>query len=454
MLATSEWQPRTVERVDTKYRKIVTPIPVPESIPILEKLKRYEPEAMGGQPPVVWDRAEGISVFDRWGNRWLDWSSGVLITNAGHGRPEIVEAIVRQARKPLLTTYCFPNEIRAELVEKLVSMSPAPLRKAFLLTTGSETVECVIKLARTNGIKLGGREKSVIVSFDRGFHGRTLGAQMVGGIPGLKEWIVNHDPGLVQVPYPDGFRTEDTRFEVFEETLERLHVAPGNVAGVLLETYQGGGSSFCPKEYIQQLRRWCDAQQALLIFDEVQAGFGRTGKLFGFEHYEVVPDLACFGKGLSSSLPISAVLGRQDVMDLYSPGAMTSTHTGNPLCAAAALANLEIILREDLAQNALKIGGVMHCKLAGIKNKYPTLIGAHHGMGLVAGLHMVKPSGKEPNGELAKAIVRKAVEKGLLMFAPVGFGGATVKICPPLCINEEATAEAVHVLEECFEESV
>jgi len=409
---------------------------------------------MGGQPPVVWDRAEGVSVFDRWGNQWLDWSSGVLITNAGHGREEIVNAIVQHARKPLLTTYCFPNEIRAQLVEKLVSMSPAPLRKAFLLTTGSETIECAIKLARTYGIKQAGREKSVIVSFDRAFHGRTLGAQMVGGIPGLKEWIVNHDPGLVQVPYPDGFRTEDVRFAVFEETLNQLDVVPDNVAGVLLETYQGGGSSFCPKEYIQQLRKWCDAHRALLMFDEVQAGFGRTGKLFGFEHYETVPDLACFGKGLSSSLPISAVLGRQDVMDLYPPGAMTSTHTGNPLCSAAALANLEIILRENLAENALKVGGVMHCKLAGLKNKYPTKIGAHHGMGLVAGLHMVKDGGKEPNGELAKTIVRRAVEKGLLMFAPVGFGGATVKICPPLCINEEATIEAVHVLEECIEGSV
>jgi 4-aminobutyrate aminotransferase-like enzyme len=117
------------------------------------------------------------------------------------------------------------------------------------------------------------------------------------------------------------------------------------------------------------------------------------------------------------------------------------------------IANLEIILRKS-CQNALKVGGVMHCKLAGIKNKYPTVIGAHHGMGLVAGLHMVKPGGKEPNGELAKAIVRRAVEKGLLMFAPVGFGGATVKICPPLCINEEASAEALHVLEDCIEESV
>lgn len=446
------WEPRAVEPVHTKYRRIVTRIPVPESLPILEKLKRFEPQAMGGQPPVVWDRAEGVCVFDRWGNQWLDWSSGVLITNAGHGRPEIVNAIVGQARKPLLTTYCFPNEIRAELVEKLVSISPAPLQKAFLLTTGSETIECAIKLARTHGIREGGRAKSVIVSFDQGFHGRTLGAQMAGGIPALKEWIVNLDPGMVQVPYPDGFRTEDVRFEVFEQQLEKLGVDPRNVAGVLLETYQGGGSSFCPKEYIQQLRKWCDIHQALLIFDEVQAGFGRTGKLFGFEHYEVAADLACFGKGLSSSLPISAVLGRQEVMDLYPPGAMTSTHTGNPVCAAAALANLEIILRENLAQNAFRVGGVMHCKLAGLKNRFPERIGAHHGMGLVAGLQMVTPGGKEPDGQLASAIVRAAVEKGLLMFAPVGFGGATVKICPPLCIDEEATAEAVQVLEECIAE--
>jgi 4-aminobutyrate aminotransferase-like enzyme len=133
---------------------------------------------------------------------------------------------------------------------------------------------------------------------------------------------------------------------------------------------------------------------------------------------------------------------------------MTSTHTGNPVCAAAALANLEIILRENLAQNALKVGGVMHCKLAGIKNRYPKRIGAHHGMGLVAGLQVVKPGGKEPDGQLANAIVRAAVERGLLMFAPVGFGGATVKICPPLCIDEEATAEAVQVLEECIAASV
>ena len=196
---------------------------------------------------------------------------------------------------------------------------------------------------------------------------------MVGGIPGLKEWIVNQDPGMVQVPYPDGFRTEDVRFEVFEQALRTLQVKPTMCSWGDFRDLPRRGSESCPKEYIQELRKWCDVNGALLIFDEVQAGFGRTGRLFGFEHYDVVPDLACFGKGFSSSLPISAVLGRKDVMDLYPPGAMTSTHTGNPLLQPQHSPNLEILLKENLAQNAFKVGGIMHCKLAGVRNKYPRL---------------------------------------------------------------------------------
>jgi 4-aminobutyrate aminotransferase/diaminobutyrate-pyruvate transaminase/4-aminobutyrate aminotransferase/(S)-3-amino-2-methylpropionate transaminase len=442
--------PRPVPLVETKHRRICTPIPVPESIPVLEKLRKYEPESMSGQPLVVWDRAEGFYVYDRWGNKWLDWSSGVLITGAGHGRQEITEAIVQQARKPLLTNYCFPSEIRAALVEKLVEISPEPLEKAFLLTTGSETIECAIKLARTHGIRQRGRDKITIVSFERDFHGRTLGAQMAGGIPSLKDWIVNLDPAMIQVPFPDGFRTEDTSFELFQKSLRDQNVNPEDVAGVLLETYQGGGASFAPPEYIQALRQWCDRHQALLIFDEVQAGFGRTGTLFGFEHYGIVPDLACFGKGITSSLPLSAVLGRKDVMDLYPPGSMTSTHTGNPICVAAALASIEIVLRENLAEKAATVGRVLQQRLAEIKNHFSTRIGAHHGKGLVAALHMVKQNILEPDSELAWDAVRCSVESGLLFFSPVGYGGANIKICPPLTITEEAVLEGADVLEEAI----
>jgi 4-aminobutyrate aminotransferase/diaminobutyrate-pyruvate transaminase/4-aminobutyrate aminotransferase/(S)-3-amino-2-methylpropionate transaminase len=453
MARTFDLTPRRVPRVETALRRIVTELPAPQSLPILEKLQRYEPLAMQGQPPVVWDHAEGFQVFDAYGNCWIDWSSGVLIANAGHGRAEIVDAIALQARSKLLTDYCFPHEIRARLVERLSSLLPEPLKKVFLLTTGSETVECAIKLCRSHGVKAGGRAKHIVVSFDNAFHGRTLGAQQVGGIPALKEWIVNLDPGFVQVPFPDGFRTADSSFDGFLRALDERKVEPRNVAGVILETYQGGSAAFAPREYMQALRKWCDGHKALLVCDEVQAGFGRTGTLWGFEHYGIVPDLACFGKGISSSLPLAAVAGRPDVMDLYPPGTMSSTHSGNPICCAAALASIDLVLKERLAENAREMGGLLHQGLLAIQSRYPQ-IGWVSGKGLVAGVACVVPGSKEPDGGLAWEVVRRCVEKGVLMFAPVGFGGATVKICPPLVITREAILESTAVLEEAFAESV
>ena len=443
--------PKETQRVETKYRRIVTKFPVPESLPVLEKLRRYEPVSMRGQPPVVWDRAEGFQVFDAHGNAWMDWSSGVLVTSAGHGRSQIVDAITRQAQKRLLHNYCFPSEIRAKLVEKLVSLAPEGIDKAFLLTTGSESTENVVKLGRTYGARLN-PSKTVIVTFENSFHGRTLGAQLAGGIPGLKEWIRNFDPGFVQVPFPDGFRCEDTRFELFERSLGEKGVDPADIACVMTETYQGGGASFAPKEYMKELRAWCDRNKVLLAFDEVQAGFGRTGTFWGFEHYDVVPDLICCGKGITSSLPLSAVLGRADILNLYGPGTMTSTHTGNPVCCAAALANIELIEKEELAENSRKAGEVLHSCLESIRRKHPDIIGAVHGRGMVAGLHIVKSGSKEPDGDLAFRIVEGCVRKGLLMFSPVGFGGATVKISPPLIITEAAVREGTEVVDEVIEE--
>jgi len=440
--------------VQTKYRRIVTEIPVPESIPILEKLRQYEPQSMSGQPLVVWDRAEGIQVYDRWGNMWLDWSSGVLVTNAGHNHPAIRQAIIDQVNYGLVHNYCFPSEVRARLVEQLAAVAPAGLKKVFLLTTGAETCECAIKLARTWGRKLGGDRKIVIVTFHNAFHGRTLGAQMAGGIPALKSWIVNLDKDMVQVPFPDGFRGPDTSFEGFLKALDDLGVSGARVAGVMTETYQGGNASFAPPEYIQRLRQWCDEHQALLIFDEVQAAFGRTGTFWGFEHYGVVPDLICCGKGISSGLPIAAVIGRPEVMDLYPPGSMTSTHTGNPVCAAAALANIRVIIEEKLVENARRLGDILQPELRRIGRRFSQRIGAVHGKGLVASLHMVKPGGIDPDPDLAFDIVRRSVEKGLLMFSPVGYAGASVKIAPPLVIHEEPLRESISVIEEVLEEAL
>jgi 4-aminobutyrate aminotransferase/diaminobutyrate-pyruvate transaminase/4-aminobutyrate aminotransferase/(S)-3-amino-2-methylpropionate transaminase len=446
--------PRSVPRVSSRYRTIATDLPVPESIPIIERLYKYEPVAMRGQPPVIWKRAEGFQVWDSYGNCWIDWSSGVLITNAGHGRQEIVDAITRQASSKLLTNYCFPSEIRADLVERLSGIMPEPLKKVFLLTTGSEAVECAIKLCRTHGVKVGGRSKHVIVSFDKAFHGRTLGSQQAGGIPGLKDWIVNLDKGFVQVPFPDGFRTTDTSFDYFQRCLREAGVNAPDVAGVILETYQGGSASFAPVEYMKQLRSWCDAHKILLVCDEVQAGFGRTGRLWGFEHYEIVPDLTTWGKGISSSLPLAAVIGRPDVMDLHPAGSMTSTHTGNPICCAATLACIDIILNEDLAGNSCRMGSILHDSLHALKRKHSKRIAWVDGKGLVAGVACVKPGTMEPDGELAWRIVENSINKGVLMFSPVGLGGGTVKICPPLVINQEAMRESLAAFDEAVEEAL
>jgi 4-aminobutyrate aminotransferase-like enzyme len=400
----------------------------------------------------VWDHAEGFQVFDAWGNQWIDWSSGVLITNAGHGRREIADAIRRQTSSHLLTNYCFPSEVRARLVERLASLLPDPLKKIFLLTTGSETVECAIKLCRSHGAKAGGRKKNVIVSFDKAFHGRTMGSQQAGGIPALKEWIINLDPGFVQIPFPDGWRTSDSSFEAFERELQERNIQSGNVAGVILETYQGGSAAFAPKAYMQSLRQWCSGRNALLVCDEVQAGFGRTGTMWGFEHYGIVPDLALFGKGMSSSLPIAAVAGRPDVMDLQPAGSMTSTHTGNPVCCAAALASIDLVVQENLAENARTMGAILHSRLREVQAKYPQ-IGHVDGKGLVAGVACVTPGGKEPEGDLAWEVVERCVHKGVLMFSPVGLGGGTVKISPPLVITEKAILESTAVLQEAFAEA-
>jgi len=374
------------------------------------------------------------------------------VTNAGHGHPRIRQAILDQVHHGLLHNYCFPSELRSQLVRELADVAPEGLKKVFLLTTGAEAVECTIKLARTWGQRIAGTNKLTIVSFENAFHGRTLGAQMVGGIPALKSWIGNLDKDMVQVPFPDGFRGPDTRFDGFLRALAERGIAPEQVAGVLSETYQGGNASFAPPEYMQQLRRWCDQHQALLILDEVQAGFGRTGTYWGFEHYGVVPDLICCGKGITSGLPLSAVIGRQEIMDLYPPGSMTSTHTGNPICVAAALANLHVIRDEHLVANARAMGEILLAELQRLGQRFAAHIGAVHGRGLVASLHMVKPGGIEPHPEAASRIVRRAVEKGLMLFAPVGYRGASVKISPPLTIPEDAIREGLTVLEEAIQE--
>jgi 4-aminobutyrate aminotransferase/(S)-3-amino-2-methylpropionate transaminase len=446
--------PQTVPHVETAHRRIATPIPHPDSVPTLEKLRHFEPQSMRGQPPIVWERAEDIHIFDKYGNRWLDWSSGVLVTNAGHGVPEVRQAIIDQVNSGLIHNYCFPSEERAQLTEQLAAVAPDGLEKVFLLTTGSEATECAIKLSRAHGIKVGGKSKIGIVGFERGFHGRTLGSQQAGGMAGQKSWIVNTDPAIITAPFPDGFWQEDTSFDTFVAAIERAGLKPENMAGVMMETYQGVGPDFAPVEYVRQLRDWCDKHQVVLVFDEVQAGFGRTGKFWAFEHYGVDPDLICCGKGITSSLPLSAVIGRAAIMDQFPPGSMTSTHTGNPICCAAAMASIGKILREDMVGNAARLEPVLLEGLRKLKAEHSHVIGHVSASGLVGGMQILMPGKKEPNHDLAHAIIERCMWKGLLLFSPVGAWGQTVKIAPPLSTPQEALEEGIAVLTEATREAV
>ncbi|MFH1824810.1 MAG: aspartate aminotransferase family protein [Candidatus Firestonebacteria bacterium] len=461
-----EMKVKKIKKVSTPFRRIVsTSFPVPKSIPILKKLRKYEPRSMSGQPLALWDKAEGVNVYDKFGNKWLDFSCGVLVASSGHGNPEIKKAIIKQVNHGLLHNYCFPSELRAKLTEKLSNLAPYPLKKVFLLTTGSEAVEVALKLARTWGQKIADKRKIGIISFKDAFHGRTLGAQFLGGIPALKKWIVNYDKDINQAPFPNCFRCpwgkssyqkcDDECFDNFTKYIknELKTESKVQIAGIILETYQGGSAAFAPKGFMKRLRQYCHENKILLIMDEIQAGFGRTGKMFGFEHYEIVPDLATFGKGITSSLPLSAVIGRADVMDICDPNTMTSTHTGNPVCIAAAIANLDYIVKYKLAENAAKIGKVLKEELLKIKNKHSDIVGGVDGEGLVCGVHLVKKGTKEPDGDLAHLIVGKCVEKGLMLFAPVGFGGGTVKISPPLVITKEAVKDGVSCLDEVIVEA-
>ncbi|MBG89935.1 MAG: aspartate aminotransferase family protein [Verrucomicrobiales bacterium] len=446
--------PRDVAPVGTKFRCIQTQLPHPEAVETIRRIQQNEPRASESQPPLLWDRAEDVGVFDRFGNKWLDFTSGVLVANSGHAAPEVKQAIVDTAQHGNLHSFAFYNEQRGELTKYLADLSPDGLDKMFLLSSGAEAIEFAVKCCRSHGIKFGGDKKLAIVGFDRGFHGRTLGAQQVGGIPGQKDWIVLRDPAIFNAPFPDGYWQEDVEFETFTEKIRNHGLKPESIAGVVMESFQGGGPDFAPVEYVKRLRRWCDRYGVLLVFDEIQAGCGRSGKFWAFEHYDVKPDLIAFGKGVSSSLPMSGVIGRPDVLDIFDHGSLVSTHSGNPICSAAALANLKKIKNEKLTENAANLGVVLTERLEAIQSKHSARIGRVSSRGLVGGLQTVLAGKKEPDPELAHRIVELCFERGLLFFAPAGAWGQTIKLCPPLTITEEALIEGMDVFASAVDDAI
>lgn len=442
-------EPTAVPKVETNHRRIVTAIPPPEGIKILADLEAYESRAMHGQMPVIWDRAEGYQVSDPWGNRWIDFTSTIFVANAGHGNPRIVERLREQLDRPLLHTYTYASRIRSDYIRKLIEVTPCQFEKAFLLSAGTEATECAMKLMRMHGWNVG-KGRPGIVTLEGNWHGRTLGAQMMSHNPAQKEWVGYHDPNIHHLPFPYPWcdeAMEDPRGffrRNMELLLERKKLNPAkDLCGFLLESFQGWGALFYPAEFVQEISLFAKENSLLLAFDEMQAGFGRTGVLFGYMHYGVEPDLLCCGKGASSSLPLSIVLGSREVMDLPEIGSMSSTHSANPMVCAAGMGNLEALLQDGLIEHSRVLGEEFHRRLQGIRERYPEHISYVTGRGLLAALLFTDPEGR-PLIEACNEICQEAMRQGLLV---VHTGRESIKLAPPLSIPVEAMDEGLDVLE-------
>ena len=440
--------PKTVDHIETAFRRIHTPLPVPESLPMLERLYAAESHSMHGQLPVVWDRAEGFQVYDAWGNCWLDFSSTIFVTNAGHGNPRIVAALRRVLDKPLLHTYTYATRERVDFIDYLIRSTPRQFEKAFLLSAGTEATECALKLMRLHG-QAAGKRRGGVLCFEGNWHGRTMGAQMMGWNPKQKEWIGHLDPNIYHLPFPYHWR-EDAKSDPagyfvrhLEQLLTEAQIDPhSDLCGVMLETFQGWGAIFYPPEFVQAVVDFAHRHGMLVAFDEMQAGFGRTGKLFGYMHYRVEPDILCCGKGASSSLPLSIVLGSKEIMDLPDIGSMSSTHSANPMVCAAGKANLEALLEDGLIENSERLGRVFHERLQAMGERFPGHISSVQGKGLLAAVLFNGPGGR-PLTDLCDRIAERCMQRGLLV---VHTGRESIKLAPPLCMTEDALREGLDVL--------
>lgn len=438
--------PRDVPLVRTPNREIKTAIPAPGTEQIISQLSKFESRSMHGQLPLVWDRAEDFSVYDHCGNKWLDFTSTIFVANVGHSNPKIINAIRDSTNHPMLACYAYPNKLRSEYLSRLVGFAGTNFEKAFLLSAGTEATEAALKLMKMHGNVLGKR-RNIVVGIKGNWHGRTLGAQVLSNNQEQRSWISNPNTETYHIDFPYQDEVNGRPKEFLHESLQKLEEEgislAQDVSGFMLETFQGWGAFYYPREYVQELRAICDEHGILLTFDEMQAGFGRTGMNFGYEHYGVKADLICCGKGMGGGLPISGVIGSARVMDLPEIGNMSSTHSGNPLMCGVGLAVLDELDSKGLVEAAKNKGEVLHARLQDLRAKFPEHIKEINGRGLIAAIVFDKKF-EGISGHVSQ-IVERCFHKGLLL---VHTGRESIKIGPPLTISESAILEGVDVIEE------
>jgi len=432
--------------LERRYVSVKTELPGPKSKEVLERKAKAVPRALANLAPFVVAKAEGVTVEDLDGNRFLDFSGGWGVMNVGHNHPRVVAAVKGQAERFLHTDFtAVPYGVLVELAERIGRLAPgASPKKTVFFNSGAEAVENAVKISRAAT----GR-KAVIV-FEHAFHGRTyLAMTMTHKAMPYKAGFGPYMPDVYRLPYPYPYRTPMT-MEELERRLLAL-VDPREVACVVVEPVIGeGGFIVPPPEFFPFLRGLADRHGFLFVADEVQTGVGRTGRFFASEHFGVEPDLITFGKSIAGGLPLSGVVGKAEIMDRPIPGSLGGTYVGNPVACAAAMAVLDVVEEEGLLARAEHIGTLLKKGLERIQARFP-IVGEVRGLGAMVGMELVRDrETKEPATEETGRIQREALRRGLI-FPTAGIYGNVVRFLVPLVTPDDALEEGLSILEEAFQ---
>ena len=428
--------------------QLLTDIPGPRSREIMARKGSAVAAPMTVQAPLVVDSALGVIVTDVDGNRLLDLTGGIGCLAVGHSHPHVVAAVQEQAGRFLHTDFAVvPYEIYATVAERLIAVAPfSGAARAVFFNSGAEAIENAVKIARL------ATKRPAVIAFEGGFHGRTLLAlTMTSKANPYKLGLGPLAPAVYHLPYAQDYRGPSSSEAL--AALERAlvtQVAPAEVAAIVIEPIQGeGGFVPAPREFLQGLRRICDEHGIVFVADEVQSGFGRTGAMFAIEHYGVEPDLVVLAKSLASGLPLSAVLGKAEIMNAPHEGAIGGTYSGNPLCLAAANAVLDVIESENLIERAKELGETLLARMKAWQGRFEQ-IGDVRGIGSMLAIELVKNrQTKEPAPELATRVIEESMQRGLLLLK-AGLYGNCVRVLAPLVITDDELGEALDVWEEAL----
>jgi len=395
-------------------------------------------------------RAENAELWDVEGKRYIDFAGGIAVLNTGHRHPKVMAAVNAQMQR--FTHTCFqvtPYDSYIELAERLNALTPGDhAKKTLLLTSGAEAVENAVKIARAYSKRRG------VIAFDGGYHGRTsMTMALTGKVAGYKAGFGPFPGEIYHAPYPNALHgiSEEQALQALAMRF-KVDIEPEQVAAIILEPVQGeGGFYIAPPSFLRKLREICDQHGILLIIDEVQTGFARTGKLFAIEHSGVVPDLMTLAKSLAGGFPLSAVVGRAEIMDAPLPGGLGGTYSGNPLGCAAALAVLDVIEEENLIERGAKLGHRLSQRFRAMADQFEC-IGDVRSLGAMVAIELFTDASRsQPSPELTKALVIKAAEKGLILLS-CGLYGNVIRVLVPLTASDAVVDEGLAIIESALQE--